>query len=59
MPHRDYKTTLIYADYTPARNEVQFFNTAFRRVGTKVGTKLSDKHRHSEAQNPDEMGAQG
>jgi integrase len=59
MGHRDYKTTLIYADYAPARNEVEFVNTAFKRVGTKVGTKLSNKERQSEAENPDEMGVHG
>ena len=59
MGHRDYKTTLMYADFAPVRNEVGFVNAAFGRVGTKVGTKLSDKGRQSAAQNPDEMGVHG
>jgi hypothetical protein len=29
MGHRDYKTTLIYADYAPATNEVGLVNAAF------------------------------
>jgi integrase len=29
MGHRDYKTTLIYADYAPATNEVEVVNAAF------------------------------
>jgi integrase len=31
MGHRDYKTTLIYADWAPAPNEAQLVNTAFGR----------------------------
>ena len=31
MGHRDYKTTLIYADYAPAENEVAMVNAAFAR----------------------------
>jgi integrase len=29
MGHRDYKTTLIYADYAPAANEAALVNAAF------------------------------
>ncbi len=29
LGHRDYKTTLIYADYAPAPNEVELVNAAF------------------------------
>jgi integrase len=39
MGHRDFKTTLIYADYAPGAHEVELVNEAFR--GTKPGTKLS------------------
>ena len=29
MGHRDFKTTLIYADYSPAANEADLVNAAF------------------------------
>lgn len=29
MGHRDFKTTLIYADYAPGTNEVDLVNAAF------------------------------
>ena len=29
MGHRDFKTTLIYADYAPAANEADLVNAAF------------------------------
>ncbi len=32
MGHRDYKTTLMYADYAPAPNEAELVNTAFGAV---------------------------
>lgn len=32
MGHRDYKTTLIYADYAPAANEAELVNAAFGAV---------------------------
>ena len=31
MGHRDFKTTLIYADYAPAENEAEIVNAAFAR----------------------------
>jgi integrase len=31
MGHRDFKTTLIYADYAPAANEAEIVNAAFAR----------------------------
>lgn len=42
MGHRDYKTTLIYADYAPASNEVELVNAAFSTEGPKEGPKLSE-----------------
>ena len=30
MGHRDFKTTLIYADYAPAEHEVEMAERAFR-----------------------------
>jgi integrase len=42
MGHRDYKTTLIYADYAPAANEAELVNAAFGREGIKEGIKLSE-----------------
>ena len=35
MSHRDYKTTLIYADYAPAANEAELVNAAFGSEGIK------------------------
>lgn len=29
MGHRDFKTTLIYADYAPAANEAELIDAAF------------------------------
>lgn len=33
MGHRDFRTTLIYADYAPGAHEVDFVNGAFAAVG--------------------------
>lgn len=33
MGHRDYKTTLIYADYVPSRHEAEQIERAFKRRG--------------------------
>ena len=41
MGHRDFKTTLIYADYAPSEHEVEMAERAFA-PGTKPGTKLSE-----------------
>mgnify|MGYP003544748582 CR=1 FL=1 len=41
MGHRDYKTTLIYADYAPSEQEAAMAERAFA-VGTNPGTKLSE-----------------
>jgi integrase len=55
MGHRDYKTTLIYADYAPAANEAELVNAAFGREGIKEGIKLSTTARRRERQNPREI----
>ena len=41
MGHRDFKTTLIYADYAPAAHETEMAERAFAR-GTNRGTELSE-----------------
>jgi hypothetical protein len=53
MGHRDYKTTLIYADYAPAANEAALVNAAF---APEVSTNLSESDSNSnqeDAANPD------
>jgi integrase len=35
MGHRDYKTTLIYADYAPAANEAALVNAAFASINLR------------------------
>ena len=55
MGHRDYKTTLIYADYAPAANEVALVNAAFRRrEGAIEGAKLRATKPNSALENPNE-----
>ena len=41
MGHRDYKTTLIYADYAPDAHERELVERAFAR-GADRGTELSE-----------------
>jgi hypothetical protein len=36
MGHRDFKTTLIYADYAPSAQERELVERAFGRVSNKV-----------------------
>lgn len=36
--HRDFKTTLIYADDAPAANEADLVNAAFSFVSTNLST---------------------
>ena len=40
MGHRDFKTTLIYADYAPGQHEAELVDAAFGR-GSIEGSKLS------------------
>lgn len=51
MGHRDFKTTLIYADYAPAAHETEMAERAFAR-GTNRGTNLSESASNSEPENP-------
>ena len=51
MGHRDFKTTLIYADYAPAAHETEMAERAFAR-GTIRGTNLSESAGNSEPQKP-------
>ena len=44
MGHRDFKTTLIYADYLPGEREADLVDVAFAR-GPNLGPKLSDTQR--------------
>jgi integrase len=46
MGHRDYKTTLIYADYAPSAHEGEMVERAFR--GLIRGLKLSETESNSE-----------
>jgi integrase len=39
MGHRDFKTTLIYADYAPSSTEAEMVNAAF--ASTNLSTNLS------------------
>jgi len=41
MGHRDFKTTLIYADYAPSAHEAEMAERALAR-GTNRGTNLSE-----------------
>jgi integrase len=40
MGHRDFKTTLIYADYAPGENEANMVNAAFAPAPTNPSTDL-------------------
>ena len=41
MGHRDFKTTLIYADYQPSSGEAELIDGAFGQ-GAKRGANLSE-----------------
>jgi integrase len=51
MGHRDFKTTLIYADYAPSAHESEMVERAFA-AGTKTGTNLSETDKTSGDRNP-------
>jgi integrase len=55
MGHRDFKTTLIYADYMPSEREADVVDAAFAR-GTNPGTKLSESEVRSDGPDPLEIG---
>ena len=49
MGHRDFATTLIYADYAPSEHEADLVDAAFRRPGHNLGPNLSETESNSEA----------
>ncbi|MGI8594033.1 MAG: tyrosine-type recombinase/integrase [Solirubrobacteraceae bacterium] len=51
MGHRDFKTTLIYADYAPSASEAVLIEAAFG-AGTNSGTNLSETEGNSGQLNP-------
>jgi hypothetical protein len=55
MGHADFKTTLIYADYSPdERRERELIGRAFEDpdgLGSKLGSKLSETESNSDAPN--------
>ena len=53
MGHRDFKTTLIYADYAPAANEAEIVNAAFARgASINLSIKLSKSASNSNQEDP-------
>jgi hypothetical protein len=58
MGHRDFKTTLIYADYMPGEREADLVDLAFARPdpGTNSGTNLSVTEAHQDPPIPDKHG---
>jgi integrase len=42
MGHRDFKTTLIYADYQPSEREAELVERAFGVQGSAVGARLAE-----------------
>ena len=54
MGHRDFKTTLIYADYAPSPAEADLVNAAFR--GINLGINLKETRSKSDPLTPVETG---
>jgi integrase len=53
LGHRDFKTTLIYADYAPAANEAELVNAAFARgASINLSINLSETDSNSEQETP-------
>ena len=52
MGHRDFKTTLIYADYAPSAHEAEWVERAFARRAPIRVTKLSETESNSEQLKP-------
>ena len=53
MGHRDFKTTLIYADYAPSANEAEIVNDAFAPgLSTNLSTNLSESGSSSNQEEP-------
>jgi hypothetical protein len=56
MGHADFKTTLIYADYSPdERRDRDLVARAFEGPGSKLGSKLSETESNSDARNGSTM----
>jgi hypothetical protein len=51
LGHRDFKTTLIHADYAPSAHETEMVERAFS-AGTEPATNLSETEPISEQPNP-------
>jgi len=49
MGHRDFATTLIYADYAPSAHEADLVDAAFSRLGPNSGPNLSETESNSAA----------
>jgi hypothetical protein len=57
MGHRDFKTTLIYADYAPAANEAELVDAAFARgASINLSINLSKTTGNSEQETPANTG---
>jgi integrase len=57
MGHRDFKTTLIYADYAPAANEAELVNAAFARgASINLSINLSETEGNSDQESPANTG---
>jgi hypothetical protein len=55
--HRDFKTTLIYADCAPAANEAEIVNAAFTRgASINLSINLSKTTGNSEQETPANKG---
>ena len=52
LGHRDFATTLIYADYAPGAHEVDLVNGAFNSADTNPDTSLSTTQHNSNQQHP-------
>jgi integrase len=52
MGHRDFATTLIYADYAPSAHEAEWAEAAFAEQGTVRGTERSETERNPEHLKP-------
>ena len=52
MGHADFKTTLIYADYSPdERRDRELIARAFEGQGSNLGSNLSETESNSDAPN--------
>lgn len=58
MGHRDFKTTLIYADYMPGEHEALLVNQAFGPQGINLGINLNRTGSNSETPRSRSTGVQ-